>query len=98
MLRSAPNSSFAGWAFRVCGLAGALMLTAQGADIDPHWAFDTPRRAPVPAVRHQSWARNAIDHFILERLEKADLEPSPPAEPRILIRRLYLDGPGLPPT
>ncbi len=51
-----------------------------------------------PAVSDPAWTRNAIDAFILARLEEADLEPSPEADRRTLIRRLTLDLWGLPPT
>ncbi|MFN4261301.1 MAG: PSD1 and planctomycete cytochrome C domain-containing protein [Gemmataceae bacterium] len=63
-----------------------------------HWAFQPIRNPPVPAVRDKSWPRTAVDHFILAQLEAQGLSPSPPAEPRTLIRRLYFDLIGLPPT
>src|SRR5262249_14653511 len=63
-----------------------------------HWAFKAPERPPVPQVKNQKWVRNAIDNFILARLEKEGLSPSPEADRVILIRRLSLDLTGLPPT
>lgn len=63
-----------------------------------HWAFRPVRRPPVPAVRHSAWARNAIDRFILARLEAENVQPSPEADRVTLIRRVYLDLIGLPPT
>ena len=57
-----------------------------------------PTPAPATAVRHASWPRNAIDAFILARLEAAGLQPSEPADRATLIRRLSLDLIGLPPT
>jgi hypothetical protein len=71
---------------------------AQGAAWGGHWAFAAPTRPTVPAVRNQSWVKNPIDAFVLERLEREGLSPSPPADPRTLERRLYLDLIGLPPT
>src|SRR5579864_8428348 len=62
-----------------------------------HWAFVTPARPEPPAVKHESWPRNAIDRFILARLEREGLEPSPKADRITLIRRLGLDLLGLPP-
>src|SRR5205823_12863013 len=70
----------------------------QGARYTPHWAFLKPERPPLPRVKMKSWPRNAIDSFILAKLEKNDLNPSPPADRHTLIRRLALDLTGLPPT
>ncbi len=63
-----------------------------------HWAFTKPVRPGLPAVRNASWPRNEIDAFILARLEKEKLSPSPEADRATLIRRLSLDLTGLPPT
>src|SRR5437899_3453382 len=70
----------------------------QGAAYTPHWAFVKPQRPPLPGVKTKSWPRNAIDPFILAKLEKNDLKPSPPADRYTLIRRLALDLTGLPAT
>jgi len=71
---------------------------AAGADYQPHWAFTKPKQAPLPTVKQTAWPQNAIDHFILARLEKEGLKPSAPADDYTLVRRLYLDLIGLPPT
>jgi mono/diheme cytochrome c family protein len=63
-----------------------------------HWAYVKPQRPPLPAVKNSSWCRNAIDYFVLARLEKEGLVPSPEADKANLIRRLSLDLIGLPPT
>ncbi len=63
-----------------------------------HWAFAQPRTPAVPAVKNQAWARNAIDAFILSKLEAKGWQPAPPASERALLRRVYLDLTGLPPT
>jgi hypothetical protein len=63
-----------------------------------HWAYHKPTRPCYPMVRNVEWARNGIDTFILARLEAQGLQPSPPASPEHLIRRVYLDLIGLPPT
>ena len=63
-----------------------------------HWAFLPPRRPAPPEVRTKGWARNPIDRFILARLEKAGLSPSPEADPTTLLRRASLDLIGLPPS
>jgi len=70
----------------------------QGADYEEHWAFKKPVRSPLPAVTNREWPRNAIDYFILSRLEQAGLTPAPEANPYQLVRRVYLDLTGLPPT
>lgn len=71
---------------------------SQGATWRGHWAFEPIERRTPPHARDDRWSRNPIDRFVRARLAKAGLEPSPPADPRTLIRRLYLDLTGLPPT
>lgn len=71
---------------------------AGGAKWQEHWAFETPLRAELPAVKNTQWPANEIDHFVLARLEKEGLKPSPDADKTTLIRRATLDLTGLPPT
>ncbi|HEY6168659.1 MAG TPA: PSD1 and planctomycete cytochrome C domain-containing protein [Verrucomicrobiae bacterium] len=71
---------------------------AAGADYKPHWAFVPPKQVALPPVKQKGWVRNPIDGFILARLEKEKLKPSPPADDATLVRRFYLDLIGLPPT
>ncbi len=70
----------------------------QGAPYPQHWAFVKPVRHALPLVHDKSWPINAVDHFILARLEKERLRPAPPADRHALIRRLSIDLTGLPPT
>jgi hypothetical protein len=70
----------------------------EGAKYQQHWAFVAPQRPEVPAVKDKAWARNSIDAFVLARLEREGLEPSPVANSNTLLRRLSLDLIGLPPT
>jgi mono/diheme cytochrome c family protein len=70
----------------------------EGAPWGKHWSFEKPRRAELPAVKSPAWPQNAIDYFILARLEKQGLQPSPEAPRETLIRRVSLDLTGLPPT
>jgi hypothetical protein len=70
----------------------------QDAPYAKHWAFLPPRRPALPKTKRDGWARNAIDHFILARLERDGLAPSPEADRATLIRRVTLDLTGLPPT
>jgi hypothetical protein len=62
------------------------------------WSFKPPVLPTLPQVKNQTWPRNAIDRFILARLEAEGLTPSPEADRTTLIRRLSLDLIGLPPT
>ncbi|MEZ5362719.1 MAG: DUF1549 and DUF1553 domain-containing protein [Bryobacterales bacterium] len=62
-----------------------------------YWAFQTPADTPPPQSP-SSWIRTPVDAFVLAKLDEAGLAPSPEAEPRQLVRRVYLDLTGLPPT
>jgi len=70
----------------------------QGAKWQRHWSFLPPARPPLPALKKAAWPRNAIDHFILARLERDGLAPSAEADRTTLIRRVTLDLTGLPPA
>jgi hypothetical protein len=63
-----------------------------------HWAFQPVVRPEVPAVTRDGWQRSPVDAFIAVRHEAAELTPSPAASRRVMIRRLFLDLIGLPPT
>lgn len=63
-----------------------------------HWAYVKPVRPEIPAVKDAIWPKNPIDHFVLARLDKEGLRPSPEADRAVLIRRVSLDLTGLPPT
>lgn len=71
---------------------------AAGAGAAKHWAYVAPIRPAVPVVRNQAWVRNPVDAFILSRLEKEGLQPSPEATRETFIRRVSLDLIGIPPT
>jgi Protein of unknown function (DUF1549)/Protein of unknown function (DUF1553) len=102
---------FAGSAVVVC-LIGPAMLgfvlagTANSlrADNEPSgfkegdWPFQPLKRPTVPEVKKTDWVRNPIDAFVLAKLEKKGLRPSPPAEKLVLLRRVTYDLTGLPPT
>ncbi|HEV3118857.1 MAG TPA: DUF1549 and DUF1553 domain-containing protein [Gemmataceae bacterium] len=79
-------------------LSGEATAKPQSGDERSHWAF-RPVRGPVaPPVRDARWLHNPIDAFVLARLENAGIKPAAPAERRTLLRRVYLDLIGLPPT
>lgn len=69
----------------------------QGAPWQGHWAFEPIVRPQVPADK-SGWTNGPIDQFVLQRIKAADLVPSAKADDRTLIRRVYLDLIGLPPT
>jgi mono/diheme cytochrome c family protein len=69
-----------------------------GARISKHWAYEKPVKGEVPAVGNAGWARSPIDAFVLARLEKENLRPSAEATRETLIRRVYLDLIGVPPS
>ena len=70
----------------------------QTAEKKTHWAYVKPARPVLPKVKDASWPVNAIDHFVLARLEAEGLRPTPAANSAVLLRRVSLDLIGLPPT
>src|SRR6266853_2493470 len=62
-----------------------------------HWSFQPIARPRVPDLK-SAWVRNPIDAFVLEKLQTRGWRPAPAAEPRALLRRVYMDLNGLPPT
>jgi mono/diheme cytochrome c family protein len=71
----------------------------EGAEWQTHWSYVPPTRPEPPAaVANKAWVRNPIDQFVLARLEKEGLKPSPEADKATLLRRVSLDLTGLPPT
>ena len=77
---------------------GAKAPSDEQPESNVHWSFVKAERPALPPVQQKEWARNAIDHFILARLEKDSIKPSPEAGRVTLIRRLSLDLTGLPPS
>ena len=71
---------------------------AAGAPWAEHWAFVTPVKPDVPKPKAPSVVRNPVDAFVQARLEQENLQPNGPADRTTLVRRLYLDLIGLPPT
>src|SRR5882762_5780962 len=71
---------------------------AQGAEWQKHWSFIPPERPELPRIANKRWPQNPIDAFILARLERERLTPSPEADKATLIRRVTFDLTGLPPT
>ena len=71
---------------------------AEGAEYEGHWSLIPPSSAALPEVKKANWPRNEIDRFVLARLEKESLPPSPEAKRETLLRRVSFDLTGLPPT
>ena len=77
------------------------MWIASGADYQKHWAFVAPVKSPLPEIDAQqfpAWTTNPIDRFVLKKMLDEQLSPSTAAPPNVLVRRLFLDLVGLPPT
>ena len=70
----------------------------EGAKYERHWAFVAPEQKTPPKVKQADWVRNPVDSFVLQKLEENNLTPSPEARKETLIKRLYADLIGLPPT
>jgi mono/diheme cytochrome c family protein len=83
-------------------VATAASAEHRGGVITPesrnYWAYRPVRRPPTPRVNDPSWVANPIDAFVLTKLEAKGLAPAPPADPVALVRRLYYDLTGLPPS
>ena len=88
----------------LCGIAsiaagGAAATTRPPADSGAKfWAYQPVSDPATPTVKDAGWAHNDVDRFILSRLESQGLVPVADAEPAALVRRLYFDLIGLPPT
>ncbi len=71
---------------------------AEGAEYEGHWSFLPLSKEPPPPVKDAAWGRNGLDRFILARLEREGIAPSPEADRATLIRRVSLDLTGLLPS
>jgi len=93
-----------------CGILGVTILLVTGMawaakkdtiDIEAgrkHWAYQPFKAPAIPEVTDAAWPANDVDRFILAKLESAGLQPGPDAKKITLVRRLYFDLIGLPPT
>ena len=70
----------------------------QGAEWKPHWSFIPPEKRPFPPVKQNAWPQNAIDYFVLHKLEDLNQKPAVKARKEKLLRRLSFDLTGLPPS
>ena len=67
-------------------------------DSSDHWAFKAPQKPNLPTVVDSGWGQSKLDRFILHQLETRQLSPVPSASPEVLVRRIYFNLLGLPPT
>ncbi len=70
----------------------------QGAKYEKHWAFTPPTKASLPKVEDKKWCKNEIDFFVLNQLEKLNLQPNEEADKERLLKRVSFDLIGLPPS
>ncbi|MEQ9408208.1 MAG: PSD1 and planctomycete cytochrome C domain-containing protein [Fuerstiella sp.] len=71
---------------------------SEHSDPEALWAFRPPQAVSVPKVKNAAWPQDPIDNFVLSKIEAAGLHPTDDAGSRTLVRRLYFDLTGLPPT
>jgi hypothetical protein len=71
---------------------------SQGANWSQHWAYERPRRWPVPEDSNNLWPANWVDHFLWDAMKRQQLLPAPEADRVTLLRRLSFDLTGLPPA
>lgn len=92
---------------RVLVAVALLLLASAGLRLAPaeekpakpeHWSYRPLVQSAAPGVKDAGWGRNPVDAFILAKLESQGMKPSPEADRRTLIRRVYFDLTGLPPT
>ena len=72
--------------------------TAVKVDKKAHWAFQPVSKPTPPTVKNAAWCNNAVDKFILAKLEEKNMIAAPQADKETLLRRAYFDLTGLPPT
>ena len=70
----------------------------QGAKWDSHWSYNRPEYPKPPETSHSAWINNEIDNFISKKFDQKGLIPSEPASKEILLRRVFFDIIGLPPS
>ena len=96
--RQMPPSDSVKHRFTEAEVALIRIWIEQGAEYEPHWAYESIARPEVPRVKNDEWCRNDVDRFILARLEADNLAPNNETSAATLCRRVFLDLTGLPPT
>ena len=85
-----------------CWLVASATCAGQQFDLEKFrdrlpWIWQSPRQVEPPTVKNSAWPANAIDRFVLRKLEAEKLRPAEPANDRVWIRRVYFAITGLPP-
>ena len=96
VVKDCPLYKSSVWAILI--VLSSITIWAQDNSENSHWSFRSPSQTPIPLTKTPAWVRNPIDAFILAELEKKGEVPSPRATELTLLRRLYFDLTGLPPT
>lgn len=94
-------NDFVEWVRRGAPYPGTTKTAAKDApahDSEALWAFEPPDNPPIPDVLDATWPRDPVDRFVLAKIEAAGLQPTADADPRTLVRRLYFDLTGIPPS
>ena len=86
------------WPQEATSTAGEIRPFDLQARTAEHWCWQPIASPAIPDVNHRSWPLTDIDRFILAKLETNGIAPALPAEPRALLRRVYFDLIGLPPS
>jgi hypothetical protein len=89
---------YAGAALTDPQIATVKQWIEESAPWQKHWSFIPPVRREAPAIKNTAWPKNEIDRFLLARLEREGMQPSPAADRTTLIRRVTLDLTGIAPT
>jgi len=96
-LSEAELATIKGWIAAGATLPAPSAQTAAPVEAE-HWSYVKPVRPAIPQVSREAWTRSPIDRFVLARLDREGLPPSPDADRLALLRRVSLDLIGLPPT
>jgi len=92
-----PEATVTALAAAIDAVTPVAQTSAAGKD-HASWVFQTPVEPTMPAVKNAAWVKNPVDAFVLAALEAKGLAPAPDASKRALLRRVYFDLVGLPPT
>lgn len=92
-----PEASITALAAAIDSMTPAVQASSGGKD-HSSWVFRPPVEPAIPVVKNTAWVKNPIDAFVLAKLEGRGFAPAPPASRRALLRRVYFDLIGLPPT
>ncbi len=70
----------------------------EGAEYKDHWAYTKIEKPDLPEIKNKNWVKNAVDNFVLQKLEEKQITPTPATDKLTLMKRAYVDITGLAPT